>query len=104
MGDGNRVGVGIYNANNANMTNLARISDYRGGSGQECFRNNTGGRTWSTHTLFAVDDGSYGGSAGTMSTSARHYNLGFYTAGGDGTNYYGDNSQRVYLLLQEVKQ
>ena len=105
MGDGNRLGVMAYVANNANMTNLARISDYRGSSGNESYRQ--GGSTdWSSHTLFAVDDGSYSGSGGQipMSTSQRFYNIGYYNASGDGAVYYGDNSQRVYLMLQEIKQ
>ena len=106
MGDGNRLGVMAYVANNANMTNLARISDYRGGSGNESYRNATGGTDWHSHVLFAVDDGSYSGSGGQipMSTSQRFYNIGYYMASGDGSNYYGDNSQRVYLMLQEIKQ
>jgi len=106
MGDGNRLGVMAYVANNANMTNLARISDYRGGSGNESYRNATGGTDWHSHVLFAVDDGSYSGSGGQipMSTSQRFYNIGYYMASGDGGNYYGDNSQRVYLMLQEIKQ
>ena len=105
MGDGNRLGVMAYVANNANMTNLARISDYRGSSGNESYRQ-SGSTDWSTHTLFAVDDGSYSGSGGQipMSTSQRFYNIGYYNASGDGAVYYGDNSQRVYLMLQEIKQ
>ena len=53
-----------------------------------------------------VDDGSYSGSGGqvSMSTSQRFYNIGYYNASGDGAVYYGDNSQRVYLMLQEIKQ
>ncbi len=106
MSDGNRLGVMAYVANNANMTNLARISDYRGSSGNESYRNGTGGTDWHTHALFAVDDGSYTGSGGQipMSTAERFYNIGYYMASGNGSNYYGDNSQRVYLMLQEVKQ
>ena len=105
MGDGNRLGVMAYVANNANMTNLARISDYRGSSGNESYRQ-SGSTDWSSHTLFAVDDGSYSGSGGqvSMSTSQRFYNIGYYNASGDGAVYYGDNSQRVYLMLQEIKQ
>ena len=105
MGDGNRLGVMAYVANNANMTNLARISDYRGSSGNESYRQ-SGSTDWSTHTLFAVDDGSYSGSGGQipMSTSQRFYNIGYYNASGDGAVYYGDNSQSVYLMLQEIKQ
>ena len=105
MGDGNRLGVMAYVANNANMTNLARISDYRGSSGNESYRQ-VGSTDWSSHTLFAVDDGSYSGSGGQipMSTSERFYNIGYYHASGDGAVYYGDNSQRVYLMLQEIKQ
>ena len=105
MGDGNRLGVMAYVANNANMTNLARISDYRGSSGNESYRS-SGSTDWSSHTLFAVDDGSYSGSGGQipMSTSERFYNIGYYHASGDGAVYYGDNSQRVYLMLQEIKQ
>jgi hypothetical protein len=105
MGDGNRLGVMAYVANNSNMTNLARISDYRGSSGNESYRQ-SGSTDWSSHTLFAVDDGSYSGSGGqiSMSTSQRFYNIGFYNASGDGAVYYGDNSQRVYLMLQEIKQ
>ena len=106
IGDGNRLGVMAYVANNANMTNLARISEYRGSSGNESYRNATGGTDWHSHTLFAVDDGSYSGSGGqvSMSTSQRFYNIGHYHASGDGAVYYGDNSQRVYLMLQEIKQ
>ena len=106
MSDGNRLGVMAYVANNANMTNLARISDYRGSTGNESYRNATGGTDWHSHALFAVDDGSYTGSGGqiTMSTSERFYNIGYYNASGDGSNYYGDHSQRVYLILQEIKQ
>ena len=105
MGDGNRLGVMAYVADNANMTNLARISDYRGSSGNESYRS-SGSTDWSSHTLFAVDDGSYSGSGGqvSMSTSQRFYNIGYYNASGDGAVYYGDNSQRVYLMLQEIKQ
>ena len=106
MSDGNRLGVMAYVANNANMTNLARISDYRGSTGNESYRNATGGTDWHSHALFAVDDGSYTGSGGQipMSTSERFYNIGYYNASGDGSNYYGDHSQRVYLILQEIKQ
>ena len=105
INDGNRLGVMAYVANNANMTNLARISDYRGSSGNESYRNNGTG-SWHSHTLFAVDDGSYSGSGGQipMSTSQRFYNIGYYNASGDGGVYYGDNSQRIYLILQEIKQ
>ena len=106
MGDGNRLGVMAYVANNANMTNLARISDYRGSTGNESYRNATGGTDWHSHALFAVDDGSYTGSGGQipMSTAERFYNIGYYMASGNGSNYYGDHSQRVYLILQEIKQ
>ena len=106
MSDGNRLGVMAYVANNANMTNLARISDFRGSTGNESYRNATGGTDWHSHALFAVDDGSYTGSGGQipMSTSERFYNIGYYNASGDGSNYYGDHSQRVYLILQEIKQ
>tara|TARA_Y100001937_G_scaffold75213_1_gene102219 strand:+ start:359 stop:1033 length:675 start_codon:yes stop_codon:yes gene_type:complete len=106
IGDGNRLGVGIYAANNSNMTNLVRISEYRGSSGNECFRTSAGGSIWTTSTIIAVDDGSYSNDVGqfSMSTSVRYYNLGHYHASGDGAVYYGDNSQRVYLILQEVKQ
>ena len=106
IADGNRLGVMAYVADNANMTNLARISEYNGASGNESYRNATGGTDWHTHALFAVDDGSYSGSGGqvSMSTSERFYNIGYYMASGDGSNYYGDHSQRVYLILQEIKQ
>ena len=106
INDGNRLGVMAYVANNANMTNLARISDYRGSTGNESYRNATGGTDWHSHALFAVDDGSYTGSGGQipMSTSQRFYNIGYYNASGDGGVYYGDNSQRIYLILQEIKQ
>jgi hypothetical protein len=106
IADGNRLGVMAYVANNANMTNLARISEYNGASGNESYRNATGGTDWHTHALFAVDDGSYSGSGGQipMSTSERFYNIGYYMASGNGSNYYGDHSQRVYLILQEIKQ
>ena len=105
IGDGNRLGVMAYVANNANMTNLARISDYRGSTGNESYRS-SGSTDWSSHTLFAVDDGSYSGSGGQipMSTSQRFYNIGYYNASGDGAVYYGDHSQRIYLILQEIKQ
>ena len=105
VGDGNRLGVMAYVANNANMTNLARISDYRGSTGNESYRS-SGSTDWSSHTLFAVDDGSYSGSGGQipMSTSERFYNIGYYNASGDGAVYYGDHSQRIYLILQEIKQ
>ena len=105
MGDGNRLGVMAYVSMASNMSNLARISDYRGSSGNESYRQ-SGSTDWSSHTLFAVDDGSYSGSGGqvSMSTSQRFYNIGYYNASGDGAVYYGDNSQRVYLMLQEIKQ
>ena len=53
-----------------------------------------------------MDDGSYSGSGGqlSMSTATRYYNIGHYHASGDGAVYYGDHSQRVYLILQEIKQ
>ena len=106
IGDANRLGVMAYVSMSSNMSNLARISDFRGSSGNESYRNATGGTDWHTHTLFAVDDGSYSGSGGqlSMSTSQRFYNMGYYHASGDGAVYYGDNSQRVYLILQEIKQ
>ena len=106
IGDGNRLGVMAYVSMASNMSNLARISDYRGSSGNESYRNATGGTDWHTHTLFAVDDGSYSGSGGqlSMSTATRYYNIGYYHASGDGAVYYGDHSQRVYLILQEIKQ
>ena len=106
IGDGNRLGVMAYVSMASNMSNLARISDYRGSSGNESYRNATGGTDWHTHTLFAVDDGSYSGSGGqlSMSTATRYYNIGHYHASGDGAVYYGDHSQRVYLILQEIKQ
>ena len=105
IADGNRLGVMAYVSMSSNMSNLARISDYRGGSGNESYRS-SGSTDWSSHTLFAVDDGSYSGSGGqlTMSTSQRFYNIGYYHASGDGSNYHGDNSQRVFLILQEIKQ
>ena len=106
IADGNRLGVMAYVSMSSNMSNLARISDYRGSSGNESYRNATGGTDWHSHSLFAVDDGSYSGSGGqlTMSTSQRFYNIGYYHASGDGSNYHGDNSQRVFLILQEIKQ
>ena len=106
IGDGNRLGVMAYVSMSSNMSNLARISDYRGSSGNESYRNATGGTDWHSHSLFAVDDGSYSGSGGqlTMSTSQRFYNMGYYHASGDGAVYHGDNSQRVFLILQEIKQ
>jgi len=106
IADGNRLGVMAYVSMSSNMSNLARISDYRGSSGNESYRNATGGIDWHSHSLFAVDDGSYSGSGGqlTMSTSQRFYNIGYYHASGDGSNYHGDNSQRVFLILQEIKQ
>ena len=106
IGDGNRLGVMAYVSMASNMSNLARISDYRGSSGNESYRNATGGTDWHTHTLFAVDDGSYSGSGGqlSMSTATRYYNIGHYHASGDGAVYYGDHSQRVFLILQEIKQ
>ena len=105
MGDGNRLGVMAYVSMASNMSNLARISDYRGSTGNESYRS-SGSTDWSSHSLFAVDDGSYSGSGGqvSMSTSQRFYNIGYYNASGDGAVYYGDNSQRVYLMLQEIKQ
>jgi len=106
IGDGNRLGVMAYVSMASNMSNLARISDYRGSTGNESYRNATGGTDWHSHTLFAVDDGSYSGSGGqlSMSTATRYYNIGYYHASGDGAVYYGDHSQRVYLILQEIKQ
>jgi len=106
IGDGNMLGVMAYVSMASNMSNLARISDYRGSTGNESYRS-SGGTDWSSHSLFAVDDGSYQNSIGgtlSMSTATRYYNIGFYNASGDGTCYYGDNSQRVYLMLQEIKQ
>ena len=105
--DGNRMGVMAYVSMASNMSNLARISDYRGDSGNESYRNATGGTDWHSHALFAVDDGSYQNSIGgtlSMSTATRYYNIGYYMASGNGSNYYGDHSQRVYLILQEIKQ
>ena len=107
MDDGNRLGVMAYVSMASNMSNLARISDYRGSSGNESYRNATGGTDWHSHALFAVDDGSYQNSIGgtlSMSTATRYYNIGYYMASGNGSNYYGDHSQRVYLILQEIKQ
>ena len=107
MADGNRLGVGAYVSMASNMSNLARISEYRGTTGNESYRNATGGTDWHSHALFAVDDGSYQNSIGntlSMSTSTRYYNIGYYHASGDGANYYGDHSQRMYLILQEIKQ
>ena len=106
IGDGNRLGVMAYVSMASNMSNLARISDYRGSSGNESYRQ-SGSTDWSSHSLFAVDDGSYQNSIGgtlSMSTATRYYNIGHYHASGDGAVYYGDNSQRVYLILQEIKQ
>ena len=106
INDGNMLGVMAYVSMASNMSNLARISDYRGSKGNESYRSNSG-TDWSSHSLFAVDDGSYQNSIGgtlSMSTATRYYNIGFYNASGDGTCYYGDNSQRVYLMLQEIKQ
>ena len=106
IADGNRLGVMAYVSAASNMSNLARISEFRGSTGNESFRNATGGSNWSSQSLFAVDDGSYSGSGGqiSMSTASRHYNIGYYMASGDGSNYYGDHSQRVFLMLQEIKQ
>jgi len=106
MGDGNRLGVMAYVSMASNMSNLARISDYRGSTGNESYRS-SGSTDWSSHSLFAVDDGSYQNSIGgtlSMSTATRYYNIGHYHASGDGAVYYGDHSQRVYLILQEIKQ
>ena len=105
IGDGNRLGVMAYVSMASNMSNLARISDYRGTTGNESYRS-SGSTDWSSHSLFAVDDGSYSGSGGqlSMSTATRYYNIGHYHASGDGAVYYGDHSQRVYLILQEIKQ
>ena len=105
IGDGNRLGVMAYVSMASNMSNLARISDYRGSTGNESYRS-SGSTDWSSHSLFAVDDGSYSGSGGqlSMSTATRYYNIGHYHASGDGAVYYGDHSQRVYLILQEIKQ
>ena len=107
IADGNRLGVMAYVSMASNMSNLARISEYNGASGNESYRNATGGTDWHTHALFAVDDGSYQNSIGntlSMSTATRYYNIGYYMASGNGSNYYGDHSQRVYLILQEIKQ
>ena len=103
--DGNKLGVMAYVSMASNMSNLARISDYRGSTGNESYRS-SGSTDWSSHSLFAVDDGSYSGSGGqlSMSTATRYYNIGHYHASGDGAVYYGDHSQRVYLILQEIKQ
>ena len=106
IGDGNRMGVMAYVSMASNMSNLARISDYRGTTGNESYRS-SGSTDWSSHSLFAVDDGSYQNSIGgtlSMSTATRYYNIGYYKASGDGANYYGDHSQRIYLILQEIKQ
>ena len=106
LNDGNALGVMAYVSMASNMSNLARISDYRGSQGNESYRS-SGGTDWSSHSLFAVDDGSYQNSTGgtlSMSTATRYYNIGFYNAFGDGGVYYGDNSQRIYLMLQEIKQ
>ncbi len=107
IADGNRLGVMAYVSMASNMSNLARISDYRGTTGNESYRNATGGTDWHSHSLFAVDDGSYQNSIGntlSMSTATRYYNIGYYHASGDGSNYYGDHSQRMYVILQEIKQ
>ena len=107
IGDGNMLGVMAYVSMASNMSNLARISDYRGSTGNESYRNATGGTDWHSHSLFAVDDGSYQNSTGgtlSMSTATRYYNIGYYNASGDGSNYYGDHSQRMYVILQEIKQ
>ena len=106
MGDGNRLGVMAYVSMASNMSNLARISDYRGSTGNESYRQ-SGSTDWNSYSLFAVDDGSYQNSIGgtlSMSTATRYYNIGHYHASGDGAVYYGDHSQRVYLILQEIKQ
>ena len=106
IGDGNRLGVMAYVSMASNMSNLARISDYRGTTGNESYRS-SGSTDWSSHSLFAVDDGSYQNSIGgtlSMSTATRYYNIGYYHASGDGAVYYGDHSQRIYLILQEIKQ
>jgi len=105
IGDGNRLGVMAYVSMASNMSNLARISDYRGSTGNESYRS-SGSTDWSSHALFAVDDGSYSGSGGqlSMSTATRYYNIGYYHASGDGAVYYGDHSQRMYVILQEIKQ
>ena len=106
IGDGNRLGVMAYVSMASNMSNLARISDYRGSSGNESYRQ-SGSTDWSSHSLFAVDDGSYQNSIGgtlSMSTATRYYNIGYYHASGDGAVYYGDNSQRIFIILQEIKQ
>ncbi len=107
LADGNRLGVMAYVSMASNMSNLARISDYRGTTGNESYRNATGGTDWHSHSLFAVDDGSYQNSIGntlSMSTATRYYNIGYYHASGDGANYYGDHSQRIFIILQEIKQ
>ena len=106
IGDGNRLGVMAYVSMASNMSNLARISQFRGSTGNESYRS-SGSTDWSSHSLFAVDDGSYQNSIGdtlSMSTATRYYNIGHYHASGDGAVYYGDHSQRIYLILQEIKQ
>ena len=106
IGDGNRLGVMAYVSMASNMSNLARVSQFRGSTGNESYRS-SGSTDWSSHSLFAVDDGSYQNSIGdtlSMSTSTRYYNIGYYHASGDGAVYYGDHSQRIYLILQEIKQ
>ena len=106
IGDGNRLGVMAYVSMASNMSNLARISEYRGTTGNESYRS-SGSTDWSSHSLFAVDDGSYQNSIGgtlSMSTATRYYNIGYYHASGDGANYYGDHSQRIFIILQEIKQ
>ena len=106
MGDGNRLGVMAYVSMASNMSNLARVSQFRGSTGNESYRS-SGSTDWSSHSLFAVDDGSYQNSIGdtlSMSTATRYYNIGYYHASGDGAVYYGDHSQRIYLILQEIKQ
>ena len=106
IGDGNRLGVMAYVSMASNMSNLARISEYRGSTGNESYRQ-SGSTDWSSHSLFAVDDGSYQNSIGgtlSMSTATRYYNIGYYHASGDGAVYYGDHSQRIFIILQEIKQ
>jgi len=100
IADGNRLGVMAYVSMSSNMSNLARISDYRGSSGNESYRNATGGTDWHSHSLFAVDDGSYSGSGGqlTMSTSQRFYNIGYYHASGDGSGSYTKTSATFVRL------
>ena len=106
MGDGNRLGVMAYVSMASNMSNLARVSQFRGSTGNESYRS-SGSTDWSSHSLFAVDDGSYQNSIGdtlSMSTATRYYNIGYYHASGDGAVYYGDHSQRIFIILQEIKQ